>query len=266
MDTGASSKALLAVANWVLGDAVRARELIEGALALAAELGHVPTMGPLYFHGIQIEMLRGDADLALRFANTMVELGRDREMPIFLLLGTTCRGWARAQLGEREAGIAELLGGLTAYTEQGNKLYVPFLQGLLSELEAENQNQEEALTIANRTGEHWADSFLYRIRGEILLKRDPANPAPAEEAFHTAIAIAKRQTTRSFGLRAAHSLAKLYRSTARLADAHAVLAPALEGFAPTLEMPEIAEAQALLSALAERDEVKAAIAQRQRRL
>jgi predicted ATPase len=177
-------------------------------------------------------------------------------MPIFLLLGTTCRGWARAQLGEREAGIAELLGGLTAYTEQGNKLYVPFLQGLLSELEAENQNQagaliqiEEALTIANRTGEHWADSFLYRIRGEILLKRDPANLAPAEEAFRTAIVIAQQQKARSFELRAALSLAKLYHSTGRFADVGAVLEPALKGFSPTPEFPEIAEAQSLVAAL-----------------
>ena len=101
-------------------------------------------------------------------------------------------------------------------------------------------------------------------RGEILLKRDPANPAPAEEAFLTAIAVAKQQGTRSFELRAALALAKLYQSTGRPADAHAVLAPALEGFAPTPEMPEIAEAQALLAALAETDEVKAEAAQRQR--
>ena len=81
----------------------------------------------------------------------------------------------------------------------------------------------------------------------MLLKRDPANPAPAEEAFLTAIAVAKQQGTRSFELRAALSLAKLYQSTGRPADAHAVLAPALEGFSPTPEMPEIAEAQALLA-------------------
>ena len=53
---------------------------------------------------------------------------------------------------------------------------------------------------------------------------DPANPAPAGEAFLTAIAVAKQQATRSFELRAALSLARLYQSTARLADAHAVLA------------------------------------------
>ena len=100
------------------------------------------------------------------------------------------------------------------------------------------------------------------LRGELLLKRDPSNPAPAEEAFQTALAIAKEQGARSWGLRAALSLAKLYQSTGRPADAHAVLAPALEGFSPTPEMPEIAEAQALLAALAESDEVKAAEAQR----
>ena len=108
------------------------------------------------------------------------------------------------------------------------------------------------------------EAELNRTRGEMLLERDPANAAPAEEAFQTAIAVAKRQGTRSFELRAALSLAKLYQSTGRPADAHAVLAPALEGFSPTPEMPEIAEAQALLAALAETGEVKSEEAQQQR--
>ena len=99
-------------------------------------------------------------------------------------------------------------------------------------------------------GEHWSDAFLHRCRGEILLKRDPANTAPAEDALLTAIAIAQQQKARSFELRAALDLARLYNSTSRPEDAHAVLAPALEGFSPTAELPEIEEAQALLAALA----------------
>jgi hypothetical protein len=83
----------------------------------------------------------------------------------------------------------------------------------------------------------------------MLLKRDPANLAPAKEALLMAIAVAKQQGTRSFELRAVLSLAKLYQSTSRLPEALAVLAPALEGFAPTDEMSEIAEAQALLVAI-----------------
>jgi predicted ATPase len=91
--------------------------------------------------------------------------------------------------------------------------------------------------------------LLHRCRGEILLKRDPVNTAPAEDAFLTAITIAQQQRARSFELRAALDLARLYDSTGHSADAHALLASALEGFSPTPEFPEIAEAQTLLSAL-----------------
>jgi uncharacterized protein YaaQ len=88
----------------------------------------------------------------------------------------------------------------------------------------------------------------------------------AEEAFLTAVTVARQQNSRSFKLRAALSLANLYQSTGRAADAHAALTPEIEGFSPTPELPEIEEAQALLAALAETDEVKRTAALRQRRL
>ena len=88
---------------------------------------------------------------------------------------------------------------------------------------------DQALMTADRLGYRAFEAGLNGTRGEILLDCEPANPAPAEEAFQTAIAIAKRQGTCSFELRAAFALAKLYQSTGRPADAHAVLAPALEG-------------------------------------
>jgi hypothetical protein len=72
---------------------------------------------------------------------------------------------------------------------------------------------------------------------------------PAKDAFVTAIAIAQAQKTRSFELRARLSLAKLYRATGRDADAHAMLGPALEGFAPTPEFPESSEALAFIAAI-----------------
>jgi predicted ATPase len=103
--------------------------------------------------------------------------------------------------------------------------------------------------MAQENGEHWTDSVLFRRKGEILLKREPGGSAHAEDAFRTAIAIAHDQGACSLGLQAALALAKLYQSTARPGEAHTVLAPALEGFSPTPEMPEIAEAQALLVAL-----------------
>jgi adenylate cyclase len=178
-------------------------------------------------------------------------------MAMYLAWGEVLSHWARARLGDRESGMIGLQEALAAYLSQGNKLFTPLFQGLLAELEAEGNDADaalrlidEALALANETGEHWTDAPLHRIRGAILLKRDPANTAPAEEAFLAAIAIAQAQKARSFEVQAALSLAQLYQSTARLADAHAVLAQALKGLSATPEMPEIAEAQALLRTLA----------------
>ena len=104
----------------------------------------------------------------------------------------------------------------------------------------------------------WANvPYLYRLHGQILLKRDLADPGHAEEAFETSIAVAKQQEARSYELLAALSLAKLCQSTSRPAKACAILSPALDGFSPTPEMPEIEEAQALLTLLAHGGEAPA---------
>ena len=81
------------------------------------------------------------------------------------------------------------------------------------------------------------EAELHRARGELMLGVDAANLKLAEEAFQAAIAVARTQGALSFELRAALSLAKLYQSTGRPVEAHAVLEPALEGFSPTPECP-----------------------------
>ena len=104
---------------------------------------------------------------------------------------------------------------------------------------------DEALALAKETEQRQSDVYLQRIRGEILLKVDPAKAKSAEESSLASIAIAQQQEARTEQLLAALALAKLYRATGRTAEARAVLAPALEGFTATPELPEIAEAQTL---------------------
>jgi tetratricopeptide (TPR) repeat protein len=144
--------------------------------------------------------------------------------------------------------------GVELLREQNVLVFDGLLKIALAEAEAQAGAPERALAILDealatceRVGYRAFEAELLRARGEHLRKRSPADPASVEEAFQRAIAVAKRQGTRSFELRAALALAKLYQSTGRPADAHAVLAPALEGFAPTPEMPEIAEAQGFLA-------------------
>jgi predicted ATPase len=272
-DPGAAATAHLAHASWQLGEIRRARELIGDSVARAVESAHAPTLANTYHFNALFEIIRGDAGAARDAAQTVVELSREHGLALFLSEGTATHGWARARLGDRETGVRELRESIAAHTEQGNKLFVPFYHVLLAELEAEGQGVDgaltrldEALALAGETGAHWTDAFLHHSRGEILLKGDPANIAPAEEAFLTAIAIARQQKARSFELRAALALARLYQSTNRVTDGHAVLAPALEGFSPTSEFSEIEQAQTLLAALAQTDEVKSAAISRQRRL
>jgi len=76
---------------------------------------------------------------------------------------------------------------------------------------SKHAREHHALALTERTGQRWNEADTHRTRGEILFHRDPANMAPTEDAFLTAIAIAQQQKARSFELRAALSLAKLYR-------------------------------------------------------
>jgi len=192
-------------------------------------------------------------------------------MELYAAIGRVFSAWSRAKLPTEYVG-SELRQAIASLAKVGAKIYGPLLLGLLAEREADAEELggaantiNEALSRATDGGENWTNAFLHRVRGDILLKRNPSDPAPAEEAYQKAIAIARAQGARSYELLASLSLAKLYQSTARPAEAHAVLVPALEGFSPTPEMPQIAEAQALVATLAETDEVKSAIEQQQRR-
>jgi predicted ATPase len=256
VDIGANGRAFLAITKWLLGEVGPARALIEEAVAQAIESGHVPTQAITYvFKGI-FDMTCGDAAAARRDAEILVRLSQENAFPQHVTRGALQSAWASARLDGRGPGVTELRQALAAHIGQGTKFLVPFSQALLAEIEAQGDARgaltriDDAVALAGETAEHWSDAFLHRLRGEILLKRDPADTVPAEEAFLKAIAIAQQQKARSFELRAALDLARLYNSTSRSADAQALLVPTLEGFVPTPEFPEIAEAKTLLSALA----------------
>ena len=263
----------LATALWPLGEVDHATSLINRMQTRMVDLTHVGTLAFGRMHAALFELMRGEHARAAPNAFELARLSREKELTMFRAFSVFLEGWATAASGVIGNGLEDMRHGVEMLREQNLLFFDGLLKIALAEGEARAGDSDraiaildEALATSDRTGHRAFEAELHRARGEILLKRDPANPAPAEDAFLTAIAVAKQQGTRSFELRAALSLAKLYQSTGRPAEAHAVLAPALEGFSPTPEMPEIAEAQTLLAALAETEEVKAAEAQRQRRL
>jgi class 3 adenylate cyclase/predicted ATPase len=255
-DTVAAAKSFLGLTTWALGEVTRAQVLIEEAIARAVETAHPPTLVNAYCFKASLEVLQGDAEGTLRDATRVIELSREHGIAHFLALGTPYFSWARARLGNRETGSEELRENIAVTTASGIKYWVPFFHGMLAEVEAERQDVEYALTriddalaLAQQTGEHWTDAFLHRICGEILLKRDPANTAPAEEAFRTAVAIAQQQKARTLELRAAVSLARLWRDQGKTQQARELLAPVYGWFTEGFDTRDLMEAKALLDEL-----------------
>jgi predicted ATPase len=220
-------------------------------------LGHVAAVAGALFFKTVIASRRGDVAATRLGAESLLALTEEHDMRSFTDVGQVYVNWARGRQLDPEAGAVGLEQALESYLARGNKSSAPSFYGLLAELEAMTRGYDRALAriaqglaIADETGEHFTVPYLYRLRGEILLERDVVDNAHAEEAFETSIAVAKQQGARSYGLLAALSLAKLYQSTSRAAKACTILAPALDGFSPTPDMPEIEEAEVLFKLLA----------------
>ena len=193
----------------------------------------MPTLALTYHLQALLEILRDDAEAARRAAETLVALCREHGLASYLIWAALPLAWARAKLGNRGAGAAEF--DRRWRTAPARKTMT--VSAVLSRAARGNRSRrgrrgsrprriDGALTLAAETGEHWFDAALHCVRGDILLNVRPDDPAPAEQAFLAAIAVAREQGARSFCLQAALKLAKLYQSTGRPADAHAVCAGA----------------------------------------
>ncbi|WP_168195473.1 hypothetical protein [Bradyrhizobium sp. NAS80.1] len=256
-DVGVADMLFLAIALWPLGEIERAVSLVGSAQVRIGGLAHVQTRALGRVLAAMFDLIRGDLSKLASNASELARVAREYDLDFWRPFGVFLEGLATAASGEIGSGLDGMRRGVDMLREQN----VLFFDGLFKIALAEAEFRagdldravailDEALATCDRSGYRAFEADLHRARGEMLLRRDPANRAPAEEAFVLAIAIAREQKARSFELRAALALAKLYGSAGRPADADAVLAPALEGLVPTSEFPEIAEAQTLLAALA----------------
>jgi predicted ATPase len=231
--------------------------LADRALADAESAGHAATMAYPLVYGALLGLFRYNPDAVATYSQALADIVSRYDLPTFWT-GTAAflQGWAKRADGADESRLAQMRRGIAIWRDQGYILRLSTLEAILAEAEASAgeidaglRRLDDALAESERTEQRSHETEMHRIRAGILLKRDPANTAAAEQSLQAAIAIAQSQKARSFELRAALSLAKLYRAADRDADAHAVLASAVEGFPPTQQFPELTEAQALLSAL-----------------
>ena len=177
LDTGVAARVFLALASWLGGDFQRASQLIEEAMVLGGDLGHLPDVIHALWYKVQIRCLRNDPESAAVDAENLLRTSQQHGVELFIMLADVALSWARGRLGDARSGPNELRKSLAEYTSKGNRLFVPPILALLAELESAAGDAEraqsaidEGLAMAQEGGQHYAD----------VLPSSPARRPPAQ--------------------------------------------------------------------------------------
>jgi predicted ATPase len=255
-DIGVSAFSVLSWALWHRGYPDQSARAADRALAYSRELGHAHTLAYAFGLAGRAAVFARDVATVYAHSNDCLAVASEHGFAYWAAWGRVLQGWADAQRGEAATGIARIRDGLAAYEATGDRSATPLLLTLLAEALALAGKIEEALAalddalakVAVSGAKGW-DAEIYRLRGEIVGRLPYPDPAKAEDSFCTALAIAREQGTRGYELRAAMSLARLWREQGRRADARDLLAPLYSAFTEGFDTPDLKEAKALLDEL-----------------
>jgi predicted ATPase len=173
---------------------------------------------------------------------------------MWLGFGNVMRGWDLSAEGQTTAGIQLIRQGIDIYRGTGSNLVVPFLLTALADVYGMAGHPEEGLCrldeaaqLVDTTQERWAEAEMLRCRGMLLLSINER--AAAEGSYHRALAAAQRQGAKFWELRAAMSMARLWRDQGKRDAARDLLAPVCDWFTEGFDTLDLKEAKALLDAL-----------------
>jgi predicted ATPase len=187
----------------------------------------------------------------------LIELTREHRFSQRLAEGLAIQGWALAAGGDAGQAIAAISKGLADYEATGVVLFSPYFLALLAEAHrwagdaATGMSRlAAALERVKRTGVRWIEAELHRLRGELLLSTPEPDPLGAEACLQRALAVARGQEARLWELRAATSLARLWRDQGKCGEARNLLAPVYGWFTEGFDTTDLKEAKTLLNELA----------------
>jgi predicted ATPase len=255
-DIGVSAFVQLSWALWHRGYPDQSARAADRALAYSRQLGHAHTLTHAFYFAGMAAVFARDVATACAYANDEVALATEHGFALWAANGRILRGWAEAQRGEATTGIARIRDGLAAKEATGDRLSTSLYLTLLAEalalagkIEEGLATLDDALAKAAVSGERGWDAEIHRLRGELTCRLPHPDPAKAEASFHTALAIARKQGTRGYELRAATSLARLCREQGRRGEARELLAPLYGSFTEGYDTADLKDAKALLDEL-----------------
>jgi predicted ATPase len=258
-DIGVYGLSLVSNVLWLLGYPERGLKRSQEAVALADDLSH-PYSQTLarglagWFH-----VFRRDATSAQEHAEASIRLASDHGFPYFTATGHILRGWALAEQGQVERGIAEIRRGAADYEATGAGIGEPNHLAILADVCGKAGNAEEGLALLAKSleatqhnEERWCEAKLHLLQGELLRRQgaeeSEARLGDAEACFQRAIGIARRQRAKSWELRAVIGLCRLWREQGEREKARRRLAEVYDWFTEGFDTPDLREARSLLEA------------------
>jgi predicted ATPase len=201
-----------------------------------------------------MEFVAGSPETAQAYVQNTVALSNEHGFPFFAAFGTMYQGWSSTALGRPQQGLTLLTKGLSAFRATGT--VTGTARALISLAETYSKLQQplecmnclsEAEQIIETTEERNIEAELHRLRGDLMLSS--CDPTAAEPNYRRALTVACRQKAKFGELRAATSLARLWRDQGKRIEARDLLAPIYGWFTEGFDTPVLQDAKALLDQL-----------------
>lgn len=257
-DPGVASLAFLAWMLWHLGYPDQALQRSREAIALAREISHPYSLVFALHFGTAVHRFRREGALAQTQAEGVVALASEQGFPYFHAAGTYLRGWALAEQGQVEEGIADMLEGQRIWQESGirqlGQVSLPLVEayGKLGRVEDGLAVLSQAEAELDKSNEKWWQAELLRVRGELLLASKDGmghNSQEITDCFQRAIRTAHDQQAKSLELRGATRLAAFWQAHGKPDDAYRLLSNIYGWFTEGFDTPDLLAAKILLDEL-----------------
>ena len=255
-DMRAAALSYLALSLLILGYPEQARQWNEQSLIWSRSLRHPHNLAFSLNYAAFFHLLGRVAPGADEIIDELSLLAAEQRFPVWLAGADIMRGYLLAGRGEAAEGLPLARKAFAERRATGSSWHETYFLGLLARIAQDAGESAEALSLletalvmAHRTGERWFGAELYRLKGQGLTTHQQDACAAAEACFQRAIDAAQKQQARFWELRAATSLARLWRDQGKRAQAHDLLAPVYVWFTEGLDTADLQDARALLEEL-----------------
>jgi predicted ATPase len=256
-DVGVAILSYRSIALWLLGYPEAALVDTDHALKDAREMGQAGTlMYALYHASSMTHLFCGNYSVATAQAQELFALADEKGALFWKAAGTVAQGYVLTLTDNAADAVYMITSAITAYRSTGATLYVPFYLSQWTRAYAELGQFDdawrcigEAMTAVETTKETWCEAEVHRISGELALKSTEPDAAKAEAYFERSLAVARKQQAKSWELRAAMSMARLWRDQGKRYEARNLLAPVYSWFTEGFDTLDLKEAKAMLDEL-----------------